>query len=335
MDTINVKQKLAVLALALCITASVLAVGINEQPKDVILIGWDGAQRAHVNECISRGELPNLQKLAFEGSAVNIDVKEVTDTKAGWAQILTGYSAKTTGVYSNAKYRPIPRGYTIFERLKDIFGWRNIVTIAVIGKKDNIDDDEPQLIPLEKVRMGKKGKMLMRQGEVITEGGKGYLRIPGKPYYYTKDDMDVFMNGLIKNDVVGEKALEELDKYRGKRFFLFAHFAEADTAGHKSGENSMEYTDALISNDKWLGKIVQKLKDLKIYEKTLIYVTADHGFDEGQQTHRNAPYVFLITNDPTPLSPGTRADITPTILKRYGIDLSKIQPPLDGKSLTK
>ena len=90
-----------------------------------------------------------------------------------------------------------------------------------------------------------------------------------------------------------------------------------------------------MSDDMWLGKIIQKLKDVKIYEKTLIYVTADHGFDEGRRTHHDAPYVFLATNDPIPLVPGTRSDIAPTILKRYGMDLSKIKPPLDGKPLMK
>ena len=32
---------------------------------------------------------------------------------------------------------------------------------------------------------------------------------------------------------------------------------------------------------------------------------------------------------------GTRADITPTILDRLGVDLGKITPPLDGESLAK
>jgi len=125
MKTLNVKQKLVVLALALCAAASAFAVVRNEEPKDVILVGWDGAQRGHVNECLLRGELPNLLRLATEGGKVDIDVKEVTDTTAGWAQILTGYSAKTTGVYSNAKYRPIPKGYSIFERLKGYYGKGN------------------------------------------------------------------------------------------------------------------------------------------------------------------------------------------------------------------
>ncbi|GBC96344.1 Phosphopentomutase [bacterium HR16] len=175
----------------------------------------------------------------------------------------------------------------------------------------------------------------MRQGKIITENGVRYLVEPGKPFYNARQGMDVFINGLMRDDVVGAKALEMLERYRDKRFFFFIHFAEVDHQGHQYGENSKEYNDALISGDRWLGRIVQKLKELKLYDKTLIYVTADHGFDEGMKTHADAPYVFLATNDKGIVRRGTRADIAPTILERFGIDLKRIEPPLDGHPLTK
>jgi arylsulfatase A-like enzyme len=80
---------------------------------------------------------------------------------------------------------------------------------------------------------------------------------------------------------------------------------------------------------------MEKLKELGLYDETLIYVTADHGFDEGKKAHRDAPYVFLATNDPKVVRRGERADIAPTILERFGLELDKIEPPLDGKSLTR
>ncbi len=272
---------------------------ITTPPRNIILIGWDGAQRNHVKESLSRGELSNLKKLSSEGALVAIDIYRVTDTKAGWTQILTGYEPEVTGVFSNGRYEPIPRGYTVFERLEEFFGARDFVTAAVIGKKEHIDAD------------------------------------PGKPYYYTKNNMDVFINGLNEDEKVGSKALELLEQYKDKPFFFFVHFAEVDTRGHAFGENSKEYNDALISADRWTGNIVQKLKELNLYDKTLIYVTADHGFDEGLQSHTDAPYVFLATNDPMVIRRGQRADITPTILDRFGLDLSKIEPPLDGHPLTR
>jgi predicted AlkP superfamily pyrophosphatase or phosphodiesterase len=141
------------------------------------------------------------------------------------------------------------------------------------------------------------------------------------------------VNGLGENDVVGRKTLEVIEEFRNDRFFLFVHFADVDHQGHKHGENSKEYNDALVSCDAWTGRIVQKLRDLGLYDRTLVYVTADHGFDEDRTGHSDAPYVFLATNDAGIKRRGQREDITPTILHRLGVDLTRISPRLDGRSL--
>lgn len=314
----------------------------GERPRNIILIGWDGAGRDRVKECLAKGQLPNLKKLASEGALVAIDILRTTDTKAGWAQILTGYEPEKTGVFSNAQYQPIPKGYTVFERLEEHFGHDKFVTVAVIGKKGNVDADPPKKKPVrnlakerEQIAKAKKQKKAKAQWQLIIENGKKYWYIPGKPYYNAVSSMDVFINGLIEDEKVGSKTLELLEKYKDKPFFFFVHFAEVDHKGHKFGENSKEYKEALISADTWLGKIIEKLKELKIYDKTLIYVTADHGFDKGLKSHKDAPYVFLATNDPKIIRRGERKDIAPTILDRSGVDLQKIAPPLDGHPLTK
>ncbi len=308
------------------------AQGRGERPRNIILIGWDGAQRNHVKECLGRGELPNLKKLSSEGNLVVIDVLRITDTKAGWSQILTGYEPEVTGVFSNNRFEPIPKGYTVFERLKKFFGPENFVAGAVIGKKGNIDADPPERIP---VKEGRKKQAKKTEGKIVSEGDVEYRVIPGKPYYYTKEGVDFFINGLVEDKRVGSKALELLEQYKTKPFFFFVHFAEVDHQGHKFGENSKEYNHAFISADTWTGKIMQKLAELNLYDKTLIYVTADHGFDEGLNSHHDAPYVFLAANDPRVVRRGGRADITPTILDRFGLNLNKIAPPLDGHPLTK
>ena len=90
--------------------ASLFAVSASAQdasregtPRNVILFGWDGAQRAHVQQCLDRGELPTLKNLSREGALVAVDVVTgATDTKAGWSQILTGYNPEVTGVFSSS-----------------------------------------------------------------------------------------------------------------------------------------------------------------------------------------------------------------------------------------
>ena len=69
---------------------------------------------------------------------------------------------------------------------------------------------------------------------------------------------------------------------------------------------------------------------LRLAEKTLVYVVVDQGFNLGESGHRYAPFVFLATNDKLVNRNGTREDIAPTVLKRFGVDLTKIQPSLDG-----
>ena len=76
--------------------AVALASGVHaaDKPRNVILFGWDGAQRNHVNGCLARGKLPTLKQLAEEGALVEININGTTDTKAGWTEILTGYGAQ-------------------------------------------------------------------------------------------------------------------------------------------------------------------------------------------------------------------------------------------------
>lgn len=332
------KGMLFILSIFLVISLLFGAGEKNALQRNVILIGWDGVQREHLKELLSRNELPSLSALVKEGTLVDIDITTgATDTKAGWTQILTGYVPEKTGVYSNSRYQPIPEGYTVFERLEEFFGPQNIFTGAIVGKKGNVDNDPPQRIPYQRwLRQQQRAKELGRRptglqgGRIIEEGGKKFVEVPGKPFFNASNKMDLFVNGLGVNANVGRRALQEIEKHSRERFFIFIHFAEPDSAGHRYGENSLEYESAIKSCDRWLGEIMNKLKKLGIYERTLIYVTADHGFDEGKTTHAYAPYVFLATNDKEVKRNGDRTDIAPTILKRFGIDVKSLKPALDG-----
>ncbi len=331
-----------------------LSVRAADRPQNVILFGWDGAQRNHVNECLARKELPNLQKLIDQGSYVEIDVEGKTDTKAGWAQILTGYYPEVTGVHSNRQYQPIPKGLTIFERLEKHFGPSQFVTAAIIAKSGNVGAAEPKKTKVQQDGSGTQAgkikttggkttgaakqsqrKKQQTQGTIVVENGVKYNVVPGQPYYLTKESMDVFENGLKEDKTVGARAIELLEKYKNKPFFLFVHFGQVDRSGHQSGENSKEYNDALISHDFWTGKIIDKVRQLGLADKTHFYVTADHGFNEDEKGHSFAPYVFLATNNRNVNRNGRRQDVAPTILEAFGLDIRKLQPPLDGISLTK
>ncbi len=313
-------------------------------PQNVMLIGWDGCHRDHVTALLKEDKLPNLKKLIAEGTLVNIDVTSgATDTKAGWTQILTGYKPEVTGVYNNSRYQDAPAGLSVFERLKAHFGANKFTAVAVIGKKAHCGEiNPPTKKPLDSSKEGptaaggkKAGAKAATQGKVVDENGKKFLVFGGSPYFTMHKSCDEWIFGLTQDTKVGDKAIELLERHKDKPFFFFVHFAEIDHSGHLFGEPSKEYTDAIISGDTQLGRMVEKLKVLNLYDKTKLYVTADHGFNVGAKGHGYAPYVFLATNDKRVMRDGTRADIAPTVLDNFRLDLAKFAPPLDGESLLK
>jgi hypothetical protein len=307
---------------------------ISQAPvRRAILIGWDGADRDRIREYMEAGDLPNLERLSRQGTIVAIDILRTTDTKAGWTQILTGYEPERTGVFNNWRYRPIPRGYTVFERLEEAYG-PDFVTMAVIGKHNNLGCEGPRLVPSSGKKKPKKPKDQNSEIQIVTKDGKSFESIPGKPYFHAAKSVDVFENGLRKDKKVGQRALELLDEHHQSDFFLFVHFAEIDHKGHHQGEGSPKQRKAYISADSWTGHILDRLEELGIADTTYVYVTSDHGFDKGQKQHKDAPYVFLATNDPHVMRRGERADIAPTMLESLGVDLAAIDPPLDGLPLS-
>jgi predicted AlkP superfamily pyrophosphatase or phosphodiesterase len=332
------------LLLATLVLASATAFKPSTLPRQrsAILISWDGALREHVNDWLKRSQTPSLAQLIKEGRMVDIEVSgHTTDTKAGHAQMLTGYDSNLTGVISNARFQPIPRGYSIFERLQQSFGKKNIATIMVTGKAMGLGPGGPRiaaeaenLAPTSGEPSPEDEKHARRVETVRLAGEQNLL---GQPFYLVKGSLTAW-DGDRPRDArsVGQKALAIIDKFGPKgRFFLFVHFADADASGHQYGEDSQEYNDALISLDAWLGRVVAQLKADGLYDHTAVYVTSDHGFDVGTTHHAKATHSFLAGNDPQVTSAGEQRDITPTILQALGVDTSKITPALPGKSLRK
>jgi predicted AlkP superfamily pyrophosphatase or phosphodiesterase len=285
-------------------------------PKNIILISWDGAQRNHVKELLKAGKLPNIAALRDEGKIIPINVTtHQTDTKAGHTQMLTGYKPDVTGVFNDKQFGPVPQGLSIFERLENGLGPDNILTIMLTAKTHNLGS--------------------LPEGEYEDPKDKKMKWQPAEPWFNAKPNIDLWQGDKIRTaDEVGLIALDDLKTYAGKRFFLFIHFSDPDSAGHMFGENSAQYTQAIITCDQWLGKIRKALKEAGLEGETLIYVNADHGFDEGQTTHNIANQVFLATNDSgITASSGDQMDIVPTLLKREGLDPASMSPPLPGKPL--
>jgi hypothetical protein len=286
-------------------------------------------------ECLSRNELPNLAALIKEGNIVSIDITgHQTATKPGHVQMLTGYDPDVTGTKSNAEFKIIPKGFSIFERLESGFGSDKIATIMITGCSHHIGDCPPS-----KPEEIEKAKAELAKGDLSPDERENRVFIiqntDGEPFYHVTRSID-FWDGEQRRDskINGPIMLDALGKYGKGRFFAFFHFRDPDHEGHTFGENSEQYTHAIIDCDKWLGEVVKKLKDLGVYDKTMVFVTSDHGFDEGTKGHSNAPHVTLAANLRTLTKNGNQRDIVPTILTEMGVDISNSRPKYKGVGLT-
>jgi predicted AlkP superfamily pyrophosphatase or phosphodiesterase len=68
--------------------------------------------------------------------------------------------------------------------------------------------------------------------------------------------------------------------------FLFIHFDGVDHAGHAFGWRSEQYSREIEMVDSLIGAIVDTVHQLKLDDKTIVLVTADHG---GNGTHHGGP----------------------------------------------
>jgi hypothetical protein len=283
--------------------------GEQTEAKNVIIIGWDGVQRNHLYELLNRNLLPNLASFINLGTIVNITVTDHgTDTKAGWTQILTGYRWWQTGVYNNVYwFHSIPAGYTIPERVENYFGRNQIITGFIVGKSFHME---------------------ITDGTFDTASGTYthqalYRNLPAT--------LDVVSNGDRNSSVIGQLALNFIENRKNNHFFTFFHFSDPDTAGHfQGGENSDAYEQAIERCDYEFGRILEKLNSANLTQKTLIYLTADHGFDEGGKAHNNAPYIFLASNDKNVARNGDQIDVAPTIYYGLGMWGQSFAPQLEG-----
>lgn len=304
--------------------------------QNVLLIGWDGTRRDRLKQLLADGRMPNLKSFLEDGQWLDTHISTGgTDTKAGWTQILTGYDPEITGVFNNwRRYRAIPAGYTLPERLKQAFGPDKIATVFLSGKTENLGTRGPHIICGNCERGLRAQEAKWTRYSKVPPQRREILHFDAEPYHLSHEHIDYFENGLGVQDKTGAKVLEYIDKLRDRRFFLFVEFEEPDEEGHRYKEDSKEYSQALVGDDAWLGKIVRRLQELNLSDQTLIYIVTDHGFNPGENNHHMAPDTFFITNDSAVRrKTGDRKDVTPTILDRFGVDLSHIQPPLSGQSL--
>ncbi|HOF19039.1 MAG TPA: alkaline phosphatase family protein, partial [Phycisphaerae bacterium] len=157
---------------------------VSATPQNVILISWDGLDRRILKQLLEEKKLPHLAALIEEGSLREITVVgHITVTKPGHAEMLTGLDIKDTGVESNMKYRPIPQGYTLFERVQKFLGGKEkIRTFMVTGKIAHVGGRGPGEGIGERPGMQPKKKFKATPGA----DDSPEKEVLGEPFFLTK-----------------------------------------------------------------------------------------------------------------------------------------------------
>ncbi len=333
----------AIFCSTLCLSAE------PRKEQSVLLIGWDGTRLARIKELLKEKKLPNLQSVIDKGSFVEINLKTKTDTKAGWAEILTGYDFTINHVKNNRFYDTIPKGLTVFERLKSKFASK-LTTLLIAGKSTHLGIRGPHKVCQNCVARSPNVRELMewwneekaKTLETVDKRERHFTPRGGEPYYnaYKNKAIDVYKNDLKAGDNVLKFALSELEKLKGKNFFAFIHFQEPDEEGHLYGEHSKEYKNALMDDDRRLGELLKSIEKFGINKNLRIFIVSDHGFDiigsgradDLEHDTDAARGTFLVSDQPLSRINGDRPDIAAYILKIFGLDLTKIKPELKGVS---
>ena len=134
-----------------------------------------------------------------------------------------------------------------------------------------------------------------------------------------------------------KRALPFIAQYADGPFFFFVHYKEPDVTAHLRSVDSLAYREVIISVDRQLGVLLAALDAEGAMPETSVLVTTDHGFtgrfhvsrDEANlETWIAALNLTLRTDREAKL-----LDVAPTILDYFGVPASRIDPPLEGRSL--
>ena len=224
---------------------------------------------------------------------VPMQTDSVTDTKAAHARMLTGYPPEVTTVIDADEFGVIPPGLSLTENLRDTYGSRIVLDYIV---------NKPTMLGFEE--------------------GEAFYNVAGAcDYAFDKDE---------PTESIGGQMLKKLEAPPGKARFAFLHFGGVDKAGHEYVERSDEQRQALHDVDEQIGLIRDALDAEGRLDKTTFYITTDHGFTPGANTHfTDAHETWLVTNDPAVGPTGGLVDqVAWTIRARYDLVMTDPAPEM-------
>lgn len=187
---------------------------------------------------------------------------------------------------------------------------------------------------------------VMKSGARINYLARGYDR----EIFVGRDRWVKEWSGILMDGDIREAVVREIERLRGKKFFMWTHFEDTHEwpylssslfPGPMSAREKYDYI--LHRTDGEICRILKALEDNGIADQTVVVITADHGQGLGEHnimTHTQYVYNALI-HVPLAISvPGveprlvaqnaTLLDICPTLLELAGLEAG---PYAEGISL--
>lgn len=330
-----------------------------KKQKNIVFYFSDQQRWDTVNEQVT----PNLMQLAKEG--VKFENNFTCQPVCGPARacLQTGLYATECGCYWN--------GIAIPQTIKPLASYFNDAgyQTAYIGKWHLASDRYPgvglhcESTAVPKERMGEY--QYWRAADVLEFTSHGY-----DGYVFDENGNKIDFKGY-RADCINDFALEYLDNCdKDKPFFMFISQLEPHHQndhhcyeGYKEtvddyknypipgdltflkGDYKKSYPDymsAINRLDYNVGRLVQKLKDLGIYDDTIIIYTSDHGShfktrnpEYKRSCHESATHTPLIIKGggfeggKTETRLSSLIDLPPTLLSMAGIDIPKSYSGID------
>jgi len=151
--------------------------------------------------------------------------------------------------------------------------------------------------------------------ELAKKAGYSTSLVAGKSKFWqlakpkTVDHLSV-PKKTIEDQEVANNAIKIIRQYKPQ--VMFVHLARVDSTGHSKGWGSVEQIKAVETADAALGKIFTQMKRIRIYDKTLIILTSDHGgfgktHNGGDPRGRHIPWIAV--------GPGVKKNFDLTTIK--------------------
>jgi arylsulfatase A-like enzyme len=222
-------------------------------------------------------ETPEIDKLAKEGVIFTDAHVSATVCAPSRAGIITGKYQQRFGFEANG---------TGYNGTGDIGLAANLTTIAEVFKQNSYKTTAIGKWHLGATESDHPNNRGFDEFYGFLAGGRSYfpLKNPSKEHMLQQNKKRVVFDGYL-TDVLGDYSVKFVEENKENPFFMYLAYNAVHTPMHAKKEHLEKFKNhprkklaaMTWSLDENIGKLVKKLKTLKLFENTLIYFISDNG----------------------------------------------------------